>query len=111
MDFVGKKDFEAAMDVIDRALKNGQIIDGRDSSITLNGFLFSVCSLSYVHDYTVAPNCVDFIASDLAAKNSIFALRNKLKTLRENADKNRKDLEKLEAEEQRLVALLPTLKE
>lgn len=107
MDFVTKKEFESAVSIIERALKNGQL------EIISTKETFEALYVSYAGyaDLAVPINHANFVPMDLAAKNQLHTLRNTLRVQREDADKNKKVLEKLEAEEQRLLALLPTLKE
>jgi len=107
VDFVTKKQFEEAVAIIERALKNDQleILSTHEPVQTL------LVSFEGHNDMSVPINHATFIPMDLAAKNQLHALRNKLKMQREDSEKNKKTLEKLEAEEKQLLAVLPTLKE
>lgn len=107
MDFVTKNQFISALAIIERALKNGQL------EISSTHEVLETLLVSYVGhpDLALPISHATFIPMDLAAKNQLHTLRNTLKVQREDVDKNKKGLEKLEAEEQRLLALLPTLKE
>lgn len=107
MDYVNKKEFEAAIAIIKRALKNEQIIEGR-GSLPLDALLFAHAAYE---GYTHTPEQVTFTAPDLAAKNKLHSLREKLKISRKDIGDNQKALEKLESEEKALAALLPALKE
>ena len=107
MDFVTKKQFDDAVSIIERALKNKQL------EISSTHETFEVLMVSYAghSDFATPISWATFVPMDLAAKNQLHALRNKLKIQREDSERNKKTLEKLEAEEQQLIAVLPTLKE
>lgn len=107
MDFVTKNQFASSLAIIERALKNGQL-EISSTHETLQTLLVSYMGHP---DLAVPINHATFVPMDLAAKNQLHALRNKLKIQREDSEKNKKTLEKLEAEEQQLIAVLPTLKE
>lgn len=111
MDYVNKKDFEAAILVLKRALKNGQIEEGigDDARSPLAAIFFSHNTYG---EYTFfSPEQCFFMSPDIAAKKKLHLLRQSLKISREDIGKNQKALEKLEKEEQALSALVPTLKE
>lgn len=107
MDFVSKKDFEAAIALIERALKNNQVEEGREK-FTLKTLLFGLEGHS---EYTTTPKHASFIPADMSLKNRLHLLRQELKMTREGLSDRQKNLEKLEKEEQALVALLPKIKE
>lgn len=107
MKFVTKKEFDDAVAVINNALGSGQLIDGY-GKFPLTKVLFGTDGDVYdVYELSQ----VSFIASDLAIKDKLFNLRKELYKQRENTDKNKKELEILEKEEQKLAALLPKTKE
>jgi hypothetical protein len=109
MDYVTKKEFETALSVLERALRNSQVEERRETfELPVHRLLFAI---GQTNEYLLAPNQVSFIAPDLAAKNRLYSLRNELKLSREDVAKNQKTLEQLEKEEKTLVALVPTLKE
>jgi len=107
VDFVTKKQFDDAVSIIERALKNRQL------EIVSTHETFETLLVSYAGhtEYATPIGHANFVPMDLAAKNRLHALRNSLKTQREDASNSQKTLEKLEAEEKQLVNLLPTLKE
>lgn len=107
MDFVTKKQFDDAVATIERALKNKQL------EISSTHETFETLHVAFVgHAEWAAPiSHATFVPMDLAAKNQLHNLRNELKLQREDSEKNKKALEKLEVEEQQLIAILPTLKE
>lgn len=107
MDFVTKKDFEAAMSVIQKALKANQLV------ITTTGETFQTLLVGFEgHAEWAAPiTHATFVAPDLAAKNRLHNLRNELKAKKEDNNKVQDSLVKLETELQKLLSVIPTLKE
>lgn len=107
MDFVAKKDFEAAAATIERALKNNQIEDGFSHEL-LSKLMFSSDN---PYDISISFKQASFIPPDMAVKNKLHLLRQELKLSREGINTHQRSLEKLEKEEQALIALLSKLKE
>lgn len=107
MDFVTKKDFEAAVVTIQKALDNNQLEEGYSHEL-LKTFMFAHGSS---FDFAVSFKQVAFIPPDMAVKNRLHKLRNELKIHREGVGTEQKAVTKLEAEEKVLSALLLTLKE
>lgn len=107
MDFVTKKEFEAAVSIIERALKHRQL------EISSTHEIFDTLLIGFNgHWHASVPiNRATFVPSDLAAKNRLHNLRNELKMKKEDNDKIQTSLVKLESEQQQLLSILPKLKE
>lgn len=109
MDFVTKKQFEEALAIIDRAAKNGQVIEGRIEEGRMQLPLEHLYFGSNPSDIYES-NQVAFVNPFDIAKNRLYNLQSYLKKQKERASLEQKELEKLEQEEKKLKELLPTLK-
>ena len=107
MNFVTKKEFEAAVLLIERAIKNGQVVSGYGTA-RMELLLFS--DHTYGYDLLNSQQ-ISFIPPTEAVKNSLFKVRRELYQQKDKANINQKSLESLEKEEKELAALLSTLKE
>lgn len=110
MSFVTKKEFEGAIAILERALKNNQIVYAYNeaNAVKMKVLLFSDNEITFD---IFKLSQTSFIAPDLAVKERLHIVRQELKKQQEETNKNQKTLESLEKEEQKLAKLLPTLKE
>jgi len=108
MDFITKKQFEDACNVIQKALDNKQIVHAphnQDVSISMAAAIFFDENLD-AYRY----NQITFLAPDIAIKNNLHEVQKRLKVERESFHKSQKELEELEIKEQRLIKALAVLK-
>lgn len=109
MDFVTKKEYEAALVTIEKALKNKQlqlINSSSDSKLVFVGVYF----YDTYNDAHPA-NTATLVSGSQAAKDILHSLRKDIKSLKDNSAEQVRHLEELEKKEQSLVAQLPLLKE
>lgn len=109
MDFVTKEQFESAIALLQKALANGQIVDG-SSKIELKKILFTNDDDNFM-GLLCKSGQVAFVAPVQAARNKIHLVRSTLRAQTENATKTRDVVAKLEQELQRLSSLIQTIKE
>lgn len=105
---VTKKEFEDAVAVVEKAIADKQLmyslVGAEKTPVEALRFLMPHGeSLSFKH--------VTFLAPELAVKNNLHELRNRIKVVREGFQTNQKNLEALEAQEQKFVKELALLKE
>lgn len=107
MNFVTVKEFHDAMAIIQKAIGQRQVVCGTDK-LPMVGLLFTSDN---VHYDLFKPEQLAFVEPLQAAKNNLIELRKELKKNKEEVTKTKKTVEELELEEQKLLKLLPILKE
>lgn len=106
MDFVTKKEYESAIEIITRAVLNGQLaLINQEDALHITAFMF----IQGFDSYSV--NAASFISPEQAIKARLFEVRKELKRFKEESNCRQKSLDSLESEEKKLMAKLPTVKE
>lgn len=107
MDFVTKKEYEAAVLVLKKALKNKQLLCGYNQAL-ITKMVFGVDD---EYDNGVGLEKVQFLPPFMAAQTALHELRQEMKKQKESVDNNKKVLDDLESKEKQLQGILPALKE
>jgi hypothetical protein len=109
MDFVTKKEYDAAIAVIEKALQCQQLqlinVTSQEKSI--------IKRLSFEDEgsHLYSSNAITFISASQAAKDILHQVRKDLKYHKDHSAGQAKIIEALESKEQKLVTQLSTLKE
>jgi hypothetical protein len=104
MEFVTKKEFEAALEVIEKAIKSKQL-GIMDSSLEARSIIESVGFFDAWHTEFSA-NRITFWAPDMAAKEELHFIRNQLKKEKENLNQKQSVIEALEKMEKKLISAI-----